>query len=206
MVADLLTRGDCVSDDVVRALHTVPRHQFLPEVDSRVAYENDAQLTLIRRGVALSSVSQPSIVAQMLEAGHFAAGHRVLEIGTGRGYNTALLAELVGPRGQVFSVDIEPGLVHSAAATVGQLGYEQIQLAVRDGRQGWPDHAPFDRIIVTAGASEVAQAWSDQLSESGLLIVPLSPRRVCVVFERVDGVLAERRGMPAGFLPVRDPE
>ncbi|WP_370324527.1 protein-L-isoaspartate O-methyltransferase [Euzebya sp.] len=205
MVADLRASGAVTSEAVATALRAVPRHRFVPELAPVVAYANRAQATLVRDGETLSSISQPAMVAMMLERAELRDGHRVLEIGTGTGYNAALMAHLVRPLGHVVTVDIEPALVERARATLAELGIADVTAITADGREGLAAEAPFDRVVVTAGAAEVAPAWVDQLVDGGRLVVPLSGPQSCVTYEKDGDRLRQLGAIGAAFLPVRAP-
>ncbi|MGH3854548.1 MAG: methyltransferase domain-containing protein [Pseudonocardiaceae bacterium] len=124
-------------------------------------------------GTAVSSASSPNLVAEMLEALDVAPGHRVLEIGAATGINAALLAELVGPAGEVVTIELDDDLAAGARAGLAAAGYPQVEVICGDGALGHPARAPYDRIIVTAGAWDIASAWWQQLALGGRLVVPL---------------------------------
>ena len=173
--------------NVEQALRFVPRDVFLPHLALHEAY-NPAQAVVTSTdvdGIALSSVSAPNIVATMLTRADLQPGHRVLEIGSG-GYNAALLRQLVGPTGQVTSVDIDAAVIDRATRCLGEAGYTDVQLAVADGTQGFPAHAPFDRIIVTAGVWDLPPHWDEQLVPDGRLVVPMRIRGLtrCLTLQR----------------------
>jgi protein-L-isoaspartate(D-aspartate) O-methyltransferase len=136
------------------------------------------------------------MMAIMLDQLGLEAGHRVLEIGTGSGYNAAVMSTVVGPQGQVISIDIDPELVARARASLAAAGYDRVTLLCADGGYGDPDDAPFDRIIVTAGAWDIAPAWLEQVAPGGLLVLPLSIRgiQLSVALQRTD----QRSGRGAG--------
>lgn len=159
------------------AFLAVPRERFLPEHAARdgleAIYANRAIPTkLDRSGAPVSSSSQPSIMALMLGLLDMRPGQRVLEVGAGTGYNAALLSELVGPKGRVVSVEIDPELAARASAALAAGGHHA-EVVVGDGRAGWPAGAPYDRIIVTASSPDLPRAWLDQLVEGGRVVVPL---------------------------------
>jgi protein-L-isoaspartate(D-aspartate) O-methyltransferase len=149
--------------------------------------------------------SAPGIVAQMLEQLDVQPGHRVLEIGAGTGYNAALLAHLVGPDGHVTTIDIDGDVVDAARSGLAAAGYGNVHVICGDGEYGYPGHAPYDRIIVTAGAWDVPPAWSDQLTMDGRIVVPLRVRGLTrsVALERGNGFWRSRSMIYCGFIPMR---
>ncbi|MGH9079197.1 MAG: class I SAM-dependent methyltransferase [Acidimicrobiales bacterium] len=207
MVRRLKQTGVVVDPAVEQAMLEVPRHRFVPHIDDRAAYRDEAVMVKhARNGVPISSLSQPTIVATMLERLQVSAGHRVLEVGTGTGYNAALLSVLVGEVGYVASIELEPDLAEQAARTLTGAGYDRVEVLVGDGRVGYPGRAPYDRVIVTTGARSVAEAWIGQLADAGRLVVPLVDHRgvgLIVVLEEVGGELVHSTGAPCGFIPLR---
>ena len=185
----------------------VPRHRFVSHVDLATAYADRAVMVKhAHDGTAISSSSQPTMVAMMLEHLQIVPGHRVLEIGTGTGYNAALLSVLVGEHGSVVSVELEPDLAEQARRLIGEVVSYPVEVVVGDGQDGYPRRAPYDRIVVTAGASEVAEAWRQQLATGGRLVVPIVGRRGAgsvMVFDVVNGNLVRRAAIPCGFVPMR---
>jgi protein-L-isoaspartate(D-aspartate) O-methyltransferase len=176
LVDVLRSQGALSSDRVADAFRVVPRHVFVPDVPIEVAYADD--VVLMKRddeGVAISSVSQPAIVAVMLEQAGIEPGHRVLEIGSG-GYNAALLSELAGESGEVTTIDIDPEVTERASVTLRAAGYDKVRVARTDGVEGWDAGAPYDRIVVTVTAGDIAPAWIDQLAPGGRIVVPLRIR------------------------------
>jgi len=157
---------------VASAVRAVPRHRFLPHLSLEDAYADRAVAIKESEGVVISSISQPGMIVQMLDLLAVEPGSRVLEIGTGSGYNAALLAELTGPTGTVISVDIEVDLVEHARALLHDLGYTWADAVVADGRAP-VNGSGFDRIIATARATDVEAAWWDELRDGGRIVVPL---------------------------------
>ncbi len=176
MVSGLIASGRIRTRGVERAFRAVPRHLFLPELPSEQAYQDEAVATKWVDGVAVSSASQPSMMAIMLEQLELRPGHRVLEIGAGTGYNAALMSEVVGPAGSVVAVDIDEDLVQSAGEHLAAAGVPGVTLATRDGALGYPERAPYDRIVLTVGSWDIQPAWWRQLAPGGRLLLPLSVR------------------------------
>jgi protein-L-isoaspartate(D-aspartate) O-methyltransferase len=165
MVADQLTRRGIQSPRVLRAIEKIPRHRFVEEALAGRAY-GDHPLP-IGEG---QTISQPYIVALMTEALELAGHERVLEIGTGSGYQTAVLAELCN---KVYSVERLKGLADRAIRVLDSLGYYNVLVHVGDGTLGWRDEAPFDAVIVTAGAPAIPDAIVDQLALNGRMVLPV---------------------------------
>jgi protein-L-isoaspartate(D-aspartate) O-methyltransferase len=205
MVGRLRGAGFIRSGPVGAAMGVVPRELFVPDVPIERAYANEAVVThRDAAGVAVSSASAPGVVASMLEDLDVRSGQRVLEIGAGTGYNAALLAHLVGPAGVVTTVEIDDVVAETARERL-DAGYRQVSVICGDGEFGYRDHAPYDRITVTAGAWDVPPAWSDQLAPGGRLLVPLRMRGLTrtIAFERQDGYLRSRSVHECGFIPMR---
>lgn len=207
-MADMLCASGAITSRAVEAaMRAVPRHRFLTEVPTERAYADRAvTIKYDRSGVPISSASQPAMVAQMLEQLEVEEGDRVLEIGTATGYNAALLAHLAGTSGRVVTVEIEEDLAERAAERLAETGYGQVRAVRGDGRIGFREGAPFDRIVVTAGARELPPAWIEQLAEGGRMVVPLVNaygEGMSVMFEMVDGELEARSGRACGFVPLR---
>jgi protein-L-isoaspartate(D-aspartate) O-methyltransferase len=214
LVDSLLSAGTVGPGPVADAVRAVPRHLFLPGVALEAAYQDEAIPTRWSPdGRATSSSSQPAIVAAMLEQLAVRPGHRVLEIGSGTGWNAALLARLVGPAGAVTTVDIEPEVAEQAARNLVAAGIRTVRVVPGDGAAGWPAGAPYDRIILTAAARDLAPAWWDQLAADGRLVLPLSLRgsQRSVAFERApdragDGLpdhLESVSIVDCGFMPLQ---
>jgi len=179
LASDLRQRSHALSRSVLGAFAKVPRHVFVTEVAPDAAYRDEAVVIKCGPdGMPVSSSSQPAMMAIMLDQLGLRPGHRVLEIGTGSGYNAAVMAAVVGPRGKVISIDIDPELVARARTSLDAAGYDSVTVICADGGFGDPDNAPFDRIIVTAGAWDISPAWLDQVDAGGLLVLPLSVRGV----------------------------
>jgi protein-L-isoaspartate(D-aspartate) O-methyltransferase len=191
--------------DVEAALRTVPRHLFAPGVPLEKAYANDSIVTKRNeRGVGISAVSGPAIIAMMLGQLQVAPGQRILEIGSG-GYNAALLRELVGPDGSVTTIDIDQEIADRARACLTAAGYRDVRVLCADGEFGAAQYGPFDRIIVTVGTWGIPPAWVEQLAEGGRLVVPLRTKGLgrSWALEHVGGYLTGRDPMTCGFVPMQ---
>jgi protein-L-isoaspartate(D-aspartate) O-methyltransferase len=197
MTARWTGRAD-FSPRVLDALRRVRREAFVPPGVSSFAYEN---LPLsIGHG---QTISQPFIVALMSDLLDLAPGHSVLEVGTGSGYQAAVLAELAG---QVCSIETIPALAGRAADVLAEQGYGTIALRVGDGALGWPERAPFDAIIVTAAARAVPPALVEQLRPGGRMVIPvgapLEEQELRLVTKDADGAVSESRVLSVAFVPL----
>lgn len=207
MVAQVREHG--VGATVTDALLSVPRHLFLPGVATELVYRDDPiVIKRDRHGRPVSSSSQPAIMAIMLDQLGVEPGHRVLEIGTGTGYNAALLAHLVGPRGRVVSVDIDAELAERAREHLAGAGHPEVEVVCGDGAEGFTPGAPYDRVIATVGVWDLFPAWLDQLGPGGRVVAPLDLRgaQCSAALERVgDGHWRSRSVVPCGFMRMRGP-
>lgn len=208
-LVDKLRRDGVLRDEAVeRALRTVPRHLFLPDAPLEEAYSDNAILTHEEDGMPISSASQPAIVAIMLQQLGIEPGTRILEIGAGTGYNAALLAELTGPTGHVTTIDIGEEIVAEAREHLDLAGYGRVRVIAADGAAGWPEDAPYDRIELTVGATDITLAWYEQLAEGGLLTLPLwmGMSDASVAFRKCGGALYSESLAPCGFMRLRGAE
>ena len=164
-----LQHSDITDKDVLLAMDVVPRHEFVPKEYVRQAYE-DHPLPI---GCG-QTISQPYIVALMTQLLELSCTDRVLEIGTGSGYQTAILAELVD---EVYSVEIVCQLAEEARSRLARLGYGRVKVKCTDGYHGWAEYAPFDAIIVTAAPAEIPAPLIEQLAEGGRLVIPIGGNR-----------------------------
>ncbi|MGW5557052.1 methyltransferase, FxLD system [Micromonospora sp. NPDC003944] len=210
LVSALKQRGHVRSASIEQAFRRVPREQFLPGVDVATVYTR-RQIVTKRdpSGAALSSASSPSLVADMLEQLDPHPGHRVLEIGAATGINAALLTELTTPSGKVVTIELDQDLADGARANLARAGYDTVDVIHGDGALGHPDAAPYDRIIVTAGAWDISTAWWDQLANHGRIVVPLrvheSGLTRCLAFDRTDThqLVSTTTPLVCGFVPMR---
>ena len=196
MVATQIESRGIRDERVLEAMCTVPRHLFVPSDERSAAYE-DRPLS-IGQG---QTISQPYMVALMTACLELEGGEKVLEIGTGSGYQTAVLAEIAR---EVYSIERRPSLSEQAAKRLTHLGYDRCFLKVGDGTVGWPEAAPFDGIIVTAGAPEVPEALREQLADGGRLVIPVGAEYHQTLYKiRRDGArFAEEEVAGCVFVPL----
>lgn len=181
---------------VLKAIDETPRHLFVPQAVRHRAYEDSA----LPIGNA-QTISQPSIHARYLELLHLTGSEKVLEIGTGSGYQTVLLSHLAA---QVFSIERVAPLLESARAIIQQVGARNVSLLLGDGTLGWKQYAPYDAILVSAAAPDVPQSYVEQLTEGGRLLIPLGDRDEQILYLMVKrGEQLERREIaPVRFVPL----
>jgi protein-L-isoaspartate(D-aspartate) O-methyltransferase len=195
-------RGRGISDpQVLRAMGSVPREKFVPKELRNNAYD-DRPLPI---GYG-QTISQPFIVAFMTEQLQPKKSQRVLEIGTGSGYQAAVLSDLVA---EVYTIEIVRPLAQRAEAVLRELGYKNVQVKAGDGYKGWPEHAPFDAIIVTAAPDHVPPPLVEQLKEGGRMIIPVgkSGSQKLYLLEKQNGQIQQTAVIPVRFVPLtREPE
>lgn len=192
-------RGRGISDEaVLKAMATVPRHQFVPPELRGLAY-GDTPLP-IGHG---QTISQPYIVALMSQLLAVESGRRVLEIGTGSGYQAAVLAEMGV---LVFSIEIVPELGRQAASVLDTLGYKNIQVKIGDGYKGWPEHAPFDAIIVTCAPTRIPEPLKEQLAEGGRMVIPSGEKynQQLLLLTKQKGKINQEKIVDVRFVPMVD--
>jgi protein-L-isoaspartate(D-aspartate) O-methyltransferase len=196
MVERDIVREGIKSRAVILAVGTVPRHKFVLPKLHKQAYIDKALAIGFRQ-----TISPPFIVAYMTESLDPQRGDKVLEIGTGSGYQAAVLSEIVK---EVYSIEIVPSLAREAKKRLSRLGYDNVTTKHGDGYKGWAEHAPFDKIIVTCSPENVPQPLVDQLKEGGRMIVPLGERyqQVFHLFEKKDGRLLQTKLIPTLFVPM----
>ena len=197
MVRTQIADRGITDDAVLNALRAVPRHQFVPDRLADWAY-TDRPLPIGHE----QTISQPYIVAFMTAAVQPDSSNRVLEIGTGSGYQAAVLAEIVD---SVYTIEIVPELARSARARLTRLGYDNVVVREGDGYAGWPKHAPFDAIVVTAAPNQIPSPLLEQLAPGGRMVLPVGPtgavQRLTLVTKAADGSIARERLMPVRFVP-----
>jgi len=195
MVKDQIERRDVNDDNVLNAMRNVPRHEFVPEHLRKYAYA-DEPLPIGED----QTISQPYIVAYMTEQLELKPTDKVLEIGTGSGYQAAVLAEIAD---SIFTVEIVDVLAKRAEATLKKLGYANIMVKSGDGYKGWPEHAPFDKIIITAAPTRIPQPLVDQLKVGGRLILPLGDySQDLVLIQKNEAGVTQRKLLPVRFVPM----
>ena len=200
MVEKQLQSRGINSPGVLRAMGRVPRHRFVSPALESQAYDDRA--LPIEEG---QTISQPYIVALMTQLLELRGGERVLEVGTGSGYQAAVLAEIAG---KVYTIEILSGLAASAAMRLRQLGYTGVQTKTGDGYLGWPEAAPFDAILVTAGATHIPQPLIAQLAEGGRLVIPVGPsseRQELILGRKTGDRFVTRVVAPVRFVPLVEP-
>jgi protein-L-isoaspartate(D-aspartate) O-methyltransferase len=209
MVDEILERraalNRSLAGEVEAVMRTVPRHVFLPGLSLEESYAQAAPpMKQDDRGVITSSVTAPKIMAMMLDQLRVESGHRVLEIGSG-GYNAAMLRELVGPDGEVTTVDIDQDVIDRARTGLGAAGLSDVRTLCADGEFGAKEYAPFDRIIVTVDAWDIPPAWVEQLADGGRLVVPFRVLGLTrsIAFERRGDRLASVAYELCGFVPMQ---
>ncbi|MBD3162866.1 MAG: protein-L-isoaspartate(D-aspartate) O-methyltransferase [Candidatus Latescibacteria bacterium] len=196
MVDDQLRRRDIVDERVLGAMGRVPRHEFVAEDLAPMAY-TDGPLPI---GYD-QTISQPYIVALMTQLVRPEPGDRALDVGTGSGYQAAVLAKLVE---KVYSIEIIEPLADEAAARLARLGITNVVVKAGDGYRGWPEHAPFDVIILAAAPTEIPEPLIEQLAPGGRLVLPVGDlhQELVLVEKDEDGAVRRRRGIPVRFVPM----
>lgn len=198
MVKDQIENRGIDHKATLAAMRRVPRHLFVPEHQQRKAYRD--QPLPIGHG---QTISQPYMVAYMTAAINPGEGMKILEIGTGSGYQAAVLSEIVD---MVYTIEIVEPLGKKAAQLFEELGYDNIKAKVGDGHKGWPEYAPFDAIIVTAAPEEVPPPLIEQLAENGRMIIPVGPANEAQdlrAIQKKNGEIRERRLVPVRFVPFK---
>jgi protein-L-isoaspartate(D-aspartate) O-methyltransferase len=194
----IMERG--IEDErVIGAMLKVPRHEFVPSKYSHYSYR-DTPLPIGHD----QTISQPYIVALMTEEMNLSSADRVLEVGTGSGYQAAVLAEIVA---EVYTIEIVEDLGNDARDRLEALGYENVHVRIGDGYIGWEEHAPFDRIIVTCAPTEIPQPLVDQLTEGGIMVIPVGNTGFQYLYrvKKVGGEAETEKVIPVSFVPLTGP-
>jgi len=196
MVRTQIERRGVKDEQVLKAMRGVPRHEFVPDSQERYAYM-DRPLPI---GYS-QTISQPYIVAYMTEALELEPGRKVLEIGTGSGYQAAVLAEITD---HVYSIEIVCPLAERAGKTLSRLGYDRVVVKCGDGYRGWPEHAPFDAVIVTAAPDHVPEPLVEQLARGGRMVIPVGEwsQELILIKKLEDGTIERERLLPVRFVPM----
>ncbi len=198
MVEDQIIKRGIEDQRVLDVMKVVERHKFVPEKYSESAYK-DGPLP-IGHG---QTISQPFIVAFMTENLKLEPSHKVLEIGTGSGYQAAVLSELCD---HVYTIEIVDELANESAERLGRLGFNNITVRSGDGYKGWPEEAPFDRIMVTAAPEEIPELLIEQLAEGGIMVIPVGKQYeiqyLWVITKEVGGQIKKEKILPVRFVPM----
>lgn len=198
MVSEQIQQRGIRHPRVLQAMRATPRHLYIPTHARAAAYDDHP----VPIGYG-ATISQPYIVALMTELLDPSPRHRILEIGTGSGYQAAILAQLAA---EIYSIEIVPELARSAAQTLRSLGHTNVSVRQGDGYKGWPERAPFDRVILTAAPPAIPQALLDQLAPSGRLVAPvgtLGSQELVLIEKNPDGSTRRRTVCPVAFVPMR---
>lgn len=196
MVREHIEARGVADSRVLEAMRRVPRHRFVRANLDRKSYGDFA--LPIESG---QTISQPYVVARMTELLQLETGHKVLEIGTGSGYQTAILAELSR---WVYSLERVPELAKGAIARLRELGYDNVKIQIFDGSMGWAEAAPFDRIVVTAAAPGAPEPLLEQLAFGGRMVIPEGSRRMqrLVLYEKAQNRVIRQEGESVAFVPL----
>jgi len=195
MVEEQIEARGIRSDAVLKAMRKVPRHRFVPAPIAHLAYR-DQPLSIGFN----QTISQPFIVAYMTEAAEISMKEKVLEIGSGSGYQAAVLGELAK---EVYTIEIIPELGERARQKLEEIGYKNVYVRIGNGYEGWVEHAPYDAIVVTAAPDQVPQALIDQLALNGRLVIPVgTTNQEMMVIRRTRNGLIKRKTIPVRFVPM----
>ena len=206
LVESLLRQKIIKKIEIEKAFRTVNRELFLPNFPLSEVYADASVITKTIGVTPVSSSTSPSLMALMLDILDLKSGQKVLEIGTGTGYNAAILAEIIGNQENVYSLDIDKETVIEATKNLNNAGYQKINLFCRDGAKGWPEKIKFDRIIFTASVKKIPLKVIDQLKVGGLVVLPLwinGTQITPALKKKKDGTLISQSATIGGFMPLR---
>ncbi|MGD0273106.1 MAG: methyltransferase domain-containing protein [Gaiellaceae bacterium] len=205
LVNQLVTVGAVRSEVVESAFRKVPRHLFVHGLKLEEVYGDFSLITKQIGSIPMTSSTQPSLMAAMLESLELKEGLKVLEIGTGTGYNAALLCEIVRDPHQVFTIDIDPDNIEDARSNLSAADYLGLTVQLQEGSRGLPAHAPYDRIVATCSVREIPQSWIDQLKDGGVLVAPIwvNGAQITPSLTKQNGVLIGRSTTLGGFMEMR---
>ncbi len=202
MIESQLKSRGIRNERVLEAMQNVPRHEFVPEPVQELAYR-DQPLPIGHN----QTISQPFIVAYMTELINPQPEDKVLEVGTGSGYQAAVLGDLVD---EVYSIELIPDLANTAKKTLTRLGYDNVHVKCGDGYKGWPEHGPYDAIVVTCGAKHTPEPLVEQLKVGGVMIIPVGPnsdgQELRLITKVAEGKTRVRDVIPVRFVPLRRAE
>lgn len=209
MIDQLKKRGLEFEPAIEEIFRTIPREIFLPDVPLERVYSGDAVITKQdEEGSPISSSSEVGIMIAMASLLDVAPGHRILEIGAGTGYNAAVLAQLVGERGAITTIDIDADVAALAREHLVRAGFERVAVITADGWEGYAKNAPYDRIEVTASVADVSPDWIAQLADGGKIVLPLVLRagmQAVLGLQKEEADLLSTRVIPGGFMRLRGP-
>ncbi|WP_407355065.1 protein-L-isoaspartate O-methyltransferase [Methanolobus sp. WCC5] len=188
-----------ISERTLKAISKVPRHLFVPSIHISHAYV-DSPLSI---GYA-QTISAPHMVAIMCDLLELQEGHEVLEIGTGSGYNAAVMAEIIGKKGRIYSMERIEKLAKSASESLEKAGYSNVDVILGDGSLGYPEHAPYDRICVTASAPDTPKPLVEQLKKGGIMVLPEGDtyQNLYVIRKSMDGEITKENRGGVVFVPL----
>lgn len=206
LVAQLERGGILRSPSVAAAMRAVPRHLFLPTLRAEETYADQAIALKVDGDEIVSSISQPSMIVQMLQLLEVRPGDRILEVGTGSGYNAALLSHLAGPGGSVTSIELDLEMCQRASRTLADLGYDRVRVLGGDGAADSEGAQAYDRVAITARCDDIPSSWWDALGDGGRMVIPLrlpAAGEFAIGFERHGNRLHGVGAYPCAFIALR---
>ncbi len=205
LIEQLISNGSIKTAQVEVAFQSVPRHLFLPQFSIEMVYKDQAIPTKLQEDQVISSSSQPTMMAIMLEQLEVQPGHNILEIGAGTGFNAALMAHITGNAGHVTTIEMEEDITNRAQKNLSTAGFNEVQVICGDGMAGYPANAPYDRIIMTVGGWDIPPGLLEQLKPDGRILLPLSINgpQISVAFERDGDHLTSVSAAGCSFMRIR---